>query len=332
MMVRWCAVLIPSFTILQTRVKTLSGYKTISPLGNWKGWYFSEELYNAAKFGYKFNILSGYLFDRGYVFTDYVNFLYNLKNNSEKGTPNYIIAKLLLNSLYGKFGTDPDNEQHIIIDSSDSQKFHSKYVVTDVINLGNGKELLSYYRPTTKKYENNKPSSKNTSVPVALAITAHARVHMSRLKSVASSLNLIIYYMDTDCLALSGELDPKFIGTDLGLLKLEHVFNEVIYLAPKVYSGKADGYEYTKVKGLKESITFDELKTILKKGESIKLTQEKWYKNIGEAHISVKDEIYTLMLTDNKRELIFNNNNVFVDTKPLKLINGELVNNSTPSP
>lgn len=317
------------YPVLQTRVNTQSGHKTVSPLGSWKGWYFSEELYNAAKFGYKFNVLSGYLFDKGYVFKDYVDFLYQLKANSEKGTPNYMISKLLLNSLYGKFGTDPDNEQHIIIDSSESQNFHKKYVVTDVTDLHNGKELLSYYRPTSNKTENNKPSSKNTSVPVALAITAQARVHMSKLKEVATSSDLNIYYMDTDCIALSGKLDPKYIGLELGLLKLEHVFNDVIYLAPKVYSGKADGYEYTKVKGLKDSITFDELKPILKKGECIKLSQDKWYKDIGQSHITVKDEVYTLMVTDNKRELIFNNDNIFVDTKPLKLTNGSIINPTT---
>jgi hypothetical protein len=43
--------------ILQTHVKTNKGLRTVAPLGNWEGMYFSEELYNAQKFGYKFEVL-----------------------------------------------------------------------------------------------------------------------------------------------------------------------------------------------------------------------------------------------------------------------------------
>src|SRR5271156_660750 len=49
--------------ILQTRIKTKDGYRTIAPVGTWKGTYFSEEIFNAMKYGYKFKILRGYLFE-----------------------------------------------------------------------------------------------------------------------------------------------------------------------------------------------------------------------------------------------------------------------------
>ena len=104
------------------------------------------------------------------------------------------------------------------------------------------------------------------------------------------------------------------------------MFNVVVYLAPKVYAGKTDDYEYSRAKGVKDSISYDDIKTLLVKGESIKINQNKWYKNIGEGHITVRDEVYTLMLTENKRELFFNNDNVFVDTKPYVLSNGSFVN------
>ena len=94
--------------LLQCRIKTNSVTKTISPLGTWKGVYFSEEIYNAMTHGYKFKILRGYTFWQGYIFKDYVDFLYNLKVNSDKNSTNYTIAKLLLNSLYGRLGMSPD--------------------------------------------------------------------------------------------------------------------------------------------------------------------------------------------------------------------------------
>ena len=93
--------------LLQTRIKTEKGFRTISPIGTWSGKYLSDELYNAHKFGYRFKVKRGYLFDRGNIFTEYVDYLYELKKNSQKGSPNYLISKLLLNSLYGRLGMSP---------------------------------------------------------------------------------------------------------------------------------------------------------------------------------------------------------------------------------
>lgn len=50
--------------LLQTRIKTKNGFRTIAPLGTWSGHYFSDELYNASKYGYKFKIKRGYLFEK----------------------------------------------------------------------------------------------------------------------------------------------------------------------------------------------------------------------------------------------------------------------------
>lgn len=93
--------------LLQLRHKTDNGTKTIAPVGTWTGTNFSEELYNAEKYGYKLKILSGYLFEKGYIFKDYVEFLYDMKLKSENNSANYTISKLLLNSLYGRLGMSP---------------------------------------------------------------------------------------------------------------------------------------------------------------------------------------------------------------------------------
>ena len=58
---------------------------------------------------------------------------------------------------------------------------------------------------------------------------------------------------------------------------------------------------------------------LLIKDNSIPVDQEKWYKNMKEGHISIRKEIYNLMLTENKRQLIFDGNNKFVGTKPIVL-------------
>ena len=61
---------------------------------------------NAEKYGYKFNILGGYVFESHTLFNDYISELYTLKENSEKGSGMYLISKLLMNSLFGRMGID----------------------------------------------------------------------------------------------------------------------------------------------------------------------------------------------------------------------------------
>jgi hypothetical protein len=54
-------------------------YRTIAPVGNWTGWYFSEELYNALNYGYSYKILRGYTFKKENIFKEFIDFLYDLK-------------------------------------------------------------------------------------------------------------------------------------------------------------------------------------------------------------------------------------------------------------
>ena len=81
--------------LLQKRHKINGQTRTISPIGEWKYWYFSEDLRNAAKLGYTFEVLRGYLFDKEEVFTDFVEDLYQMRLKYPKNHPMNEIAKLL---------------------------------------------------------------------------------------------------------------------------------------------------------------------------------------------------------------------------------------------
>ena len=90
-----------------------------------------------------------------------------------------------------------------------------------------------------------------------------------------------------------------------------------MFLAPKVYGGVTEtGFEITKVKGLKNKVAFKDLKSLLVKDNTLELNQEKWFKNLEDSSITIKQQIYTLAVTDNKRELIYEND-VLVLTKTL---------------
>jgi hypothetical protein len=138
-------------------------------------------LYNAGKYGYKFKVKRGYLFEKGYIFSEYVDFLYELKKNSKKGSPNYIISKLLLNSLYGRLGMNPISEQHLILSNEEASRKYSKMNITNILDLKNGKEMISFFK------ESNDSSDldydiKNISVVVSSVVKASARIHMSQFK------------------------------------------------------------------------------------------------------------------------------------------------------
>ena len=306
--------------ILQTRLKTKYGYRTIAPVGTWFGSYFSEEIYNAMKYGYKFKILRGYLFDEANIFSEYVDFLYKLKVNSDKKSPDYIISKLLLNTLYGRFGMDPHMESHLIIDNEETLKLNTQRVITNVVDLKNGKELVSFFDDHDWSAEFEKKSL-NISVAISACVTACARIHMSKFKTMD---DLTLYYSDTDSIDIDKPLDSKYVGTELGKMKLEHIFDDALFLAPKVYGGITSSYEYVKVKGLKNPVSFKQLKPLLIKDANLKINQEKWYRNISEGNIKILPEIYTLMINNQKRSLIYDYTNKFVDTKPITLNNGKI--------
>jgi hypothetical protein len=144
---------------------------------------------------------------------------------------------------------------------------------------------------------------------------------MSQFKTLK---NATLYYSDTDSIDIDRELDPKFVGTELGKMKLEHIFSKAVFLAPKVYGGITSNYEYVKVKGLKNPVSYEDLLPLLSKDEKLSISQEKWHRNIADGYITIKAEIYTLMITDNKRKLIYDSNNKFIDTSPLTLENGSI--------
>ena len=65
--------------LLQRRIKTKDGLRTIAGLGSWEGWIFSMEMDLAIKHGYQISILNGYTFKTKILFDGYVDKLYKLR-------------------------------------------------------------------------------------------------------------------------------------------------------------------------------------------------------------------------------------------------------------
>jgi hypothetical protein len=307
-----CKIIAPDdikHPILQTHIKTANGIRTLSPIGSWEDIIFSPEMDNAKKFGYKFEILWGYTFEQKIIFREYVDFLYSLRLNYNKSNPLNFIAKILLNSLYGRFGMNDNFANITIIDKDFYPDFENKYLdnIVDKIDLGDWL-LIFYQSPCEQDNEIH-----NVSIAIAAAITAYARVHMSKFKN---NPNINLYYTDTDSIYTDSELDSSFIDSKtLGKLKLEHVCKRAIFLTPKVYCLETiEGEFIYKIKGLKKDtdLSFQDFEKLLIKNSLIKKNQNKWSRNLSEAKITILNQIYTLKVTENKRRLIYDKNNKLI--------------------
>lgn len=276
------------------------GNTTVYGVGTWEGWYFSEELNNALKYGYTFQVLGGYLFDGVNIFKEYIDTLYQMKASAAKDSPEYSIAKMLQNSLFGKFCMARELVHYAVVKPRQVNDFIKSIGFDNLINkvdIGNV-SIISY------KIQYQNPL--NINIAIGSAITAYARIHMSQFKN---NPNIKLYYSDTGSVFTENPL-PDYLIDDkkLGLLKLEHVLSKFVGLGPKVYGGiDSNGNEFVKTKGLKTKLSLRDLEDLLIENQNKDFNQEKWFNNLIDGHISVTDSKYNLKPTNYKRQLVYSN-------------------------
>ena len=208
-----------------------------------------------SKFGYKFNIIKGYQFHKKNIFSRFINDLYNLRLQYDKSDPMNQIAKLLQNSLYGKFGMKDEITKIDIFkyETEDDKDFVNTMIetsnISDMIELDN--HILIISKNMNNFYYNEEKDifhGSEINVGIASAITSYARIHMSYFKN---NPLFKLYYTDTDSAVINIKLPDEMIGKELGLMKLEYIIKKAVFLAPKVYGLITDeANEIIKAKGL----------------------------------------------------------------------------------
>ncbi len=119
-------------------------YGLIYGCGSWVGTYFSEELKYAESLGYKITLIEAISFDKSKPFNKFVNHFYNLKSSARDLVQRFL-AKLLLNSLYGKMGQKPITRTTKIVSDNDTLvDLVSKYEDVNITCLTDGVYLVSY--------------------------------------------------------------------------------------------------------------------------------------------------------------------------------------------
>lgn len=311
----------------------------ISPLGTWTEVYFSEEIKHALTLGYKFKYIKGLSYKKGIVFNEFVDSLYQIRLQHRKGTPLNLITKLLLNSLYGRFGMKTEMLKSKIIDNYDIKNYVSIY---DVINISTftHKSLINFReKPSLEKLnlllQNNYINidkyniltkevshiNESSAVQIASAITAYGRIFMDKYKR-DSQLN--VYYSDTDSIFCKNPMPSALVSdVELGKFKLENKISEAIFLLPKVYMLKTyDNKTIIKCKGLtNELLTEADIYSVFLNASDLIKKFVSYFKRSFNT-FTIKKQQYNFKITTNllKRDKVMKDGK-WVDTNPLRLNN-----------
>ncbi|WOL17415.1 DNA polymerase-like [Canna indica] len=191
----------------------------IFPTSEFIGVYYSEELKYARRLGYTVIPISGYLFEKKESpFKDFVLTLYNNRLLAKKTGNESLsfIYKILMNTLYGRFGINPKSTKTIICDN---KKYIDLLMNTDFIyadEICENQFIVAYHTNTESGGDQWDPP-KNAAIQLAAAITANARIYMYPFISREDC-----YYTDTDSVILGKPLPNDMISTNtLGMFKLE---------------------------------------------------------------------------------------------------------------
>jgi len=203
------------------------------------------DLKQGLQYGYKADIFCGINFpdacEEGEIFGKFVDTLYKIKSTSTDPVEKQI-AKLSLNSTYGKFA-QKEQEYNIKLASKDAvkeilSKYHYTYLsdISDELTLiKSGPRINSKLKRLYKTYSefnNNNEDLNNldtfvkqrgipTAVQISAIIAAYARTSINIYKNIPDNIAIA---SNTDSLILSKPLPNELIGTELGQWKLEHHF------------------------------------------------------------------------------------------------------------
>ena len=249
------------------------------PRGSFSRMIFSEEMKEAIKDGYSIKVKYGYKFERGInLFKNYVDTFYNIKKTT-KDPVEKALSKLLLNSLYGKFGMKDIISNMKILSKKEANKITKNYNYSIFAELGEDKVLVKYSsklpEPLTSLIKDKKDKlneipisslSRKRGVPSAVhisaAISAYARMSINKFKNIPGNPCI---YSDTDSVVLPKTLPLNIIGKELGQMKLEHQIEKGIFIRKKLYAIIDNmGNLTVKSSGVKSStLNFEKFKLML---------------------------------------------------------------------
>lgn len=249
--------------------------------GECKTWITSEEVKAGRAHGYDIEVIRGYVFSRiEYPFGDFVDECERLRA-AYKGMPLETVAKLMQNSLYGKFGSKVKQCEYIFtaeyLDASTGFR-----PVLDPLEEDNLLEIEVdnlYIREGERDSEYMLPHW-------AAWITANARLELLKIIDICGYENFL--YCDTDSVTCLPEgarriEEAGIVGKQYGQVKDEGTSVYWESTAPKFYSslGKLDpktgeivGGPIMKCKGIPRKALTEEIMLRIHEGEAVRVDWE----------------------------------------------------------
>lgn len=294
------------------------------PTGKFVGVYYSEELKFARSIGYNIIPLRGYLYEKKESpFKGFVSELYERRQEAKKAGNEAMsyVYKILMNSLYGRFGINPESTVTEICNPERYEELLMKDNFQSAEMLTDHYYIVNYITNNCKTDDTEWKAPKMSAVHLSAAITACARIHMYPYISRDDC-----YYTDTDSVVLGSQLPDDIISSEkIGMFKLEYQVLRGIFLAPKSYLLDIEEDRHIiKHKGpAKDLVTsewFQRQLADLSLNEQIS-TSANFRIDWKELKIIKKDILINLGLPKStKRENVYDKNNVWIDTRPVEVI------------
>jgi hypothetical protein len=304
---------------------------------------FSSELLKLAREVDKVDIKIeyGYKFERGIgLFTKYVEHYFKLKQKAEEDNNEGLrfISKLMLNSLYGRFGLKYLDSRTKILSSAEVKELSLKYQILDnfIIDADEEIEMVKHsLKPADILKKINQESYFNLlsnygkqedyinkSLPISAMITSYAACFMNKFLNIPGNE---CYYSDTDCAVLKYPLDSKYVGSGLGQFKFIGKAKRAYFITPKLYCLVLEnGKTIIKSKGI-DSLNLNE-NDFIEMLYGLNITKQNNYKfkiDFNKFTVNYSKYDFTISSKISKRKPIYENYKI-VDTLPLKVNNGIL--------
>lgn len=240
-----CRVRIPEeFAYILTKQTVGHEEKAILAYGEYEVTKPSPELEFIEEHGEILSISELAVYEGANVFHDFVEFFYSrrMEFKAQGDKVNEQFTKIILNSLYGKWGQRAMVQSELTRDMPLWDDYHrikeSQGIVGELVDANTDKHynFLQLGQRIFSQEQNN-DNSPDSFVAISSFITSYARMLLAKYIILAGRNN--VWYCDTDSLFVNAQgferLKEHIDNTKLGYLKLEGVSDKVIINRPKDY-------------------------------------------------------------------------------------------------
>jgi len=210
--------------------------KLVFPVGRFSGVWDNVFLKKALEVGYRVKPIRSWVFRDEFIFSEYVDYFYKQKQKSNKGSCDYLISKLFLNSLYGKFGQRDDSS--MVVKITDFSK--NKFKIIDVVDIEN-----NIFRVETSN------TSDFLFSPISIHVTSLAQLVLYGFFEKIFDKGGVVAYCDTDSVFTDVSLNTS---DRLGDVKKEYSFRRGYFVLPKMYCVVLGDKNKVKVKGFSKDL------------------------------------------------------------------------------